>query len=114
MMQQAAARKDPFQLVILDACMPVMDGFDLAQAIKDSSVLSGTALVMLSSALRKQNMAFFENLGISAYLLKPVKQSELYNALVNVMKSRISRDGKMPASGAETAERADSISEPSP
>jgi PAS domain S-box-containing protein len=81
-LRQAAAAQAPFALVLLDAHMPEMDGFMLADAIRRTPELAGTTLVMLTSAGRPEDVSRCRELGIDAYLMKPVKQSELYDALL--------------------------------
>jgi len=82
-----AAAGDPYDLVILDLQMPEMDGLMLAQAIKAEPALAATRLILLSSLGRKLTPEEMRASGISAYLIKPVRQSELYNSLVLAMAS---------------------------
>ena len=80
-LQDAREAGDPFQLALLDGMMPEMDGFQLAEAIRD---LPGMCtLLMLSSADQADGSARCRQLGVSAYLTKPVKQSSLFDAIVN-------------------------------
>ena len=80
---RAAAAGDPFQLALLDGMMPEMDGFQLAEAIRD---LPGMCtLLMLTSADQADGMARCRQLGVSAYLTKPVKQSSLFDAIVDCL-----------------------------
>ncbi len=84
-MKRAAAAGDPFPLVLLDAVMPDMDGFAVAQEIKRDPALAGATIMMLTSADRGGELARCRELGIAAYLRKPVKQSELLNAVLTAM-----------------------------
>jgi CheY-like chemotaxis protein len=61
--------------------MPRMDGFMLAEQIKQDSGLGSTVVMMLTSGDRPDDTQRCEELGISAYLLKPIKQSELLEAI---------------------------------
>jgi two-component system sensor histidine kinase/response regulator len=72
---QASGR--PFPLVVTDGQMPDADGFTLADAIKKDSAIAGVTVVMLTSAARSGDAARCRELGIAAYLHKPVKRSEL-------------------------------------
>jgi PAS domain S-box-containing protein len=81
-MKQAAGAGDPFPLVLLDAVMPDLDGFAVAQEIKDDPALAGATIMMLTSADRPGDLSRCRALGIAAYLRKPVKQSELLNAVL--------------------------------
>ena len=79
---QAAAAGEPFPLVLLDAHMPEMDGFDLAGRIRQGPAKDRAAIIMLTSAGHPEDVARCRELGIDAYLMKPVKQSELFEALL--------------------------------
>jgi CheY-like chemotaxis protein len=81
-LNRAATAGEPFSLVLLDAMMPEMDGFTLARHIRAASTLAGTTLIMLASGARPEEAARARELGIAVYLLKPVKQSELLDAIV--------------------------------
>jgi PAS domain S-box-containing protein len=87
-MEAAQRVKRPYPLVLLDASMPVMDGFDLAAKIQQSPRLAGASIMMLSSGARPGDRARCFELGISAYLTKPVKQSDLMDTIVGVFASR--------------------------
>lgn len=81
----AASRNEPFDLAILDMMMPEMDGFELARAIKADPVIASVPLAMLSSYGQRGHGLAARATGISAYLTKPVKQSQLYDCLVTMM-----------------------------
>ena len=82
---RAHAQKNPFDLAILDMQMPEMDGLMLATAIKQDAALADTKLIMLSSLGRHSDVTEFKAAGIEEYLVKPVKQSRLYDCLADVM-----------------------------
>ena len=73
---------DPYALVLTDANMPDVDGFALAKEIKEDPMLGSTIIMMLTSGDRHGDVTRCEGLGLAAYLLKPVKQSELFDAVV--------------------------------
>jgi two-component system, sensor histidine kinase and response regulator len=77
--------KDSFALVLLDVHMPDMDGFAVAERIRNSYKHQGIKLVLLTSASRPSDVARCRELGISDYLSKPIKQSELFDAIVTAM-----------------------------
>ncbi len=81
----ASARGEPFDLVLLDALMPDVDGYTLAAQITDDPFLSGCPLIMLSSAGTIEDAARCDELGIRRSLIKPVKQSELRDAILRVL-----------------------------
>lgn len=84
-LQQAAEEGRPYPLIVLDMMMPGEDGFTLAQWIREDSRLTGTALLMLSSAGRYTDTKRRAELGIAAYLEKPVSQLALLGAIGRVM-----------------------------
>ncbi len=81
-LQAASAAGAPFQLVLTDAAMPDVDGFTLAESIQQDPSLGSTVIMMLTSRDGMGDARRCEELGISAYLLKPIKQSELFDAMV--------------------------------
>jgi len=81
-LRQAHQAGEPYRLVLLDARMPETDGFTLAHQIKRDPELASTIIMMLSSGDQPGEVARCEELGIVHYLLKPVKQSELFDAIV--------------------------------
>jgi CheY-like chemotaxis protein len=72
-------------LVLLDVHMPDMDGFAVAEQIRDSYKQLGIKVILLTSASRPSDVARCRELGISDYLSKPIKQSELFDAIVTAM-----------------------------
>ena len=84
-LENSSREGQSFAVVLLDGHMPDMDGFALAQRIIHDQRYAGTKLVMLTSAGEPEDVARCRKLGISAYLTKPVKQSELFDVIVNVI-----------------------------
>jgi CheY-like chemotaxis protein len=73
--------------VLIDGRMPEMDGFALAARIKEDATLTGSTILMLTSDDRPGDLARCRALGISAYLVKPIRQSELLDAIVTALGS---------------------------
>jgi PAS domain S-box-containing protein len=94
-LHRAAAAGHPYPLVLLDATMPQVDGFALARQIKGTAGLAHAVIMMLSSADPVADAARCRELGVSLYLTKPVRQSEL---LVGIMSAL----GGMPAAVTST------------
>ena len=81
-MVRAAKSDSAYQLVLLDAVMPQMDGFALAAKIKEQPELADATVMMLSSAMPAGSTARCAALGIAGLLTKPVTQSELLDAIL--------------------------------
>ncbi len=81
-MLRAAQSGTPFPLVLLDAVMPEMDGFELAENIKQRPELTASTVMMLSSAMPAGAAARCNQLGIAGVLTKPVTQSDLLDAIL--------------------------------
>jgi CheY-like chemotaxis protein len=71
-----------FRLILLDAQMPEMDGFALAEVIKRNPDWRAATVMMLSSAGQRGDAVRCRELGVAAYLTKPVQQAELLNAIL--------------------------------
>jgi two-component system, sensor histidine kinase and response regulator len=85
-LQGAANLGQPYDLAILDLCMPEMDGLDLARHISHDPSLTATGLVLLTSG-PDVNSAQAREAGIAERLTKPVRLSQLHAALQNVRSS---------------------------
>jgi CheY-like chemotaxis protein len=83
----AADEGQPFHLVLTDAMMPGVDGFAFAQQVTGDPRLAGVKLMMLTSAGIHASRARATGHGIVAQLLKPVKQSDLLNAIATAFES---------------------------
>jgi PAS domain S-box-containing protein len=83
----SAAREagEPYRLILTDMHMPLMDGFALVEQIRNSPELSTATIMMLTSAGHRGDAARCQELGVSAYLLKPIRQSELREAVARVL-----------------------------
>ena len=84
-MHASQQSKHPFDLVLVDANMPVMDGFSVAKAIKDDSTLGSAVIMMITSSDRQGEISRCKELGIAAHLIKPLKQSELFNSIAETL-----------------------------
>ncbi|MBI3666888.1 MAG: response regulator [Acidobacteria bacterium] len=82
LMHKAQTAGNPYCLVLLDAQMPEMDGFDVAWRIRQDVDLSKAVIMMLSSCDLPDEAARCRELGIARYLVKPVMQAELLNAIL--------------------------------
>ncbi|HET7106306.1 MAG TPA: response regulator [Candidatus Acidoferrum sp.] len=75
----------PFPLILLDGQMPDMDGFTLAEHIQKDLQLVNATIMMLTSAGHLGDAARCRKLGISAYLVKPIRQGELLDAICQLL-----------------------------
>ena len=81
LLRAAAARGAPYDIALLDMMMPGMDGAELAAAIRQDAALAATHLLMLTSGGTCSDAPGTRALDIERCLSKPVRQSELYDAL---------------------------------
>jgi signal transduction histidine kinase/DNA-binding response OmpR family regulator len=88
--QLSAAQEtdDPFALILTDMHMPNMDGFALIEQIRQRTKLSAAIIMMLTSAGHRGDAARCNELGVAAYLLKPIRQSELREAIARALGGR--------------------------
>ncbi|MEO8494212.1 MAG: response regulator, partial [Planctomycetota bacterium] len=84
-MDDAATRGTPYRMVLLDVMMPDMDGFEVAERVRQDPRFSDCIIIMLSSAGLTENSARCKELGIARYLIKPVKQSDLRDTMLRVL-----------------------------
>jgi CheY-like chemotaxis protein len=84
-MKQAQSDGNPYPLVLLDLMMPEMDGFTLAERIQNDPAYGRPRMVMLSSAGGQGDAHRCQELGIAEYLLKPVIEHELLEAVLNAL-----------------------------
>jgi two-component system, sensor histidine kinase and response regulator len=84
-LQIARDAGSPFPLVLLDGQMPDMDGFALAERIHKDPEMVRATIMMLTSAGHLGDAARCRELGISAYLVKPIRQGELLQAVCRVL-----------------------------
>ncbi len=77
-----------YSLVLLDAVMPKMDGFELAGEINKLAINRVPVIMMLTSAGRRGDAALCRELGIASYLTKPIKQSDLLDVIMDTMARR--------------------------
>ncbi|MGL4206489.1 MAG: response regulator [Aeromonadaceae bacterium] len=85
LLQDAAQSKEPFHLVISDMMMPNEDGFSLLNQMHNIPLLAQTPVIILSSAGNEIVPSLAAKVSNSQLLTKPVRQSDLYNAIVRVL-----------------------------
>jgi PAS domain S-box-containing protein len=87
-MQKAADAGEPYPLVLLDGNMPGMDGFSVAESIREQPHLAGASIMMLTSSARPGDRVRCLELGVASHLSKPIKRSDLFDTLTEVVASK--------------------------
>jgi signal transduction histidine kinase/CheY-like chemotaxis protein len=88
MLKKAVAAGTPFEVVLMDIQMPVMSGFDTIKAIRDEMSIKDTKIIVLTSSGTKGDGKRCRDLGVSAYLKKPVPSGQLLEALMMIKGSK--------------------------
>jgi PAS domain S-box-containing protein len=82
LLEQSKKAANPYALILLDSQMQDFDGFAVAEHVKRDPGLAGAVILMLTSGGQPGDAARCRQMGIAAYLMKPVKQSELLDAIL--------------------------------
>jgi signal transduction histidine kinase/DNA-binding response OmpR family regulator len=96
-LDEASRNGQPFPLVLLDANMPEMDGFEVARRIRDEPRLGGATIMMLSSSGQYDEGNKAREVGIATHLTKPVDQRELLTAIGRVLLREPGQRATLPA-----------------
>ncbi len=97
LLETAAREGERFPLVILDAHMPDMDGFATAERIRSDPSISSATVMMLTSASHQGDLARCRKLGIGAYVTKPLRHSELLDAVMIALGRAVAAPDEVPA-----------------
>jgi PAS domain S-box-containing protein len=81
-LRQAFRQGMPFELLLSDVNMPECDGYSLIEQIRREPALADITVILLTSADQSEDAGRCEKLGIAHRLMKPIKQSELLDAIV--------------------------------
>ncbi|MBK7003651.1 MAG: response regulator [Rhodoferax sp.] len=84
-LKDAAERNSPFELGVLDMNMPEMDGLQLARAIRATSGCADIPLILLTSTMLDATEQTRNETGICCYLTKPIRQSDLFDAIMTAI-----------------------------
>ncbi len=82
---QSPSSGQEYGLVLTDVHMPGQSGFDLVRRARESGAYVKGVVVMLTSGDRSEDVEICRDLGVSTYLIKPIKQSELFNAILQAL-----------------------------
>ncbi|TRW50210.1 response regulator [Aliidiomarina halalkaliphila] len=80
------ALKDDYDLILMDLQMPILDGFDASKRIAASK--PHTLIIALSAAATELDLARTKDCGISLHLAKPIRRTQLYDAIYNAMSAK--------------------------
>ena len=94
-LHQGRREGNPYRLLVSDVQMPGDDGFDLARMVRDDSQLADIRIMLLTSGGQRGDGARCRDLGVAAYLLKPVSRVDLLESAMSVM------DESRPAAGSQ-------------
>jgi two-component system sensor histidine kinase/response regulator len=99
-LERRARSASPYGLVLLDGCMPVMDGFEVARSMKRSSEFNRTAIVMLTSTNARHDPQRCRALGVNDFLLKPVSGTDLLDSIISATDPAMDRTPAVEQSAA--------------
>jgi signal transduction histidine kinase/DNA-binding response OmpR family regulator/ligand-binding sensor domain-containing protein len=97
LLEDAEPLSAAFALLLTDANMPNMDGFMLVERIREHKDLSNITIMMLTSAGQPGDIARCRQLGIAAYLIKPIVRAELLDAISKVLAAKVQPSAAPPA-----------------
>jgi two-component system, sensor histidine kinase and response regulator len=86
----------PYQIILLDMCMPDIDGLEVAQRIRAAHLPIEPVILMLSSDDVKPQLVRLKNLGLDAYLVKPITRRELFEAIRRQLRNVNGRTANLP------------------
>src|SRR5208283_457158 len=83
--RQAADEGRPYRIILLDMRMPGMNGIEVAEKIRRENLPTQPLILMLSSDDLKPQLSRLKELGLDAYLVKPITRKELFEAIARVL-----------------------------
>ena len=86
--QKALENKKPFNLLLVDYMMPGMNGLEMIEDIKSDAKQNNPLIIMLSSAMTEGVREKAKNIGVNRYLNKPVRQSYLYDSILDLLHNK--------------------------
>jgi CheY-like chemotaxis protein len=92
----AMVGQTPFDLLLIDAQMPVLDGFTLVERVKADPTTASLPIIMLTSSGLSGEAGRSKQLGVDGYLMKPVSGNELINAMRAVMRGATTGQADRP------------------
>ena len=95
----------PLPIVVTDVHMPVTDGFQFVQQIRERETISGVPVIILTSGARSQDAELCKQLDVVTRIMKPVKQAEILDALVTAQGHALPADQDDSERTPETLQR---------
>ncbi len=92
-LRERIAADDPIDLILLDINMPVMNGFEMLEAMRKDAALDGIPVVMCSGSTREKDMERSRKLGAIGYLAKPVRFEHLQPVIAQSTRVRLAQNG---------------------
>ena len=108
MMHRAANEGEPYDLVLLDAMMPDMDGLEVARQIHAHPELEGAIMLLLSSLDDQDYFGRMRELGVKSHLRKPITRSDLLDAIMDALAISLPAAEELSPSAAEAETEAES------
>jgi len=102
-LERARLANTSYDLLLLDAMMPEMDGFMMVEALAHQPQISRATVIMLSSVAQANESDRARRLGIAGVLIKPVTQAELLKEILAILGKRILETAPRPAAPAKAA-----------
>jgi CheY-like chemotaxis protein len=96
MLQEADRRGAGYALLLVDAQMPGMDGFTFVERLRQQTDLRKMTIMMLTSAGQRGDAARCRELGIAVYLVKPIVQTQLFDAILAVLAAKAQQPHEVP------------------
>jgi signal transduction histidine kinase/CheY-like chemotaxis protein len=93
LLREAVERGDPYEVAVIDYKMPDGDGFDLVREVKADLRLRRVKLILATAFDVEERAREALALGFDAYLVKPIRQSQLYDGIVNLIGARVISSG---------------------
>ncbi len=97
---ERAAKDNPYKLVVMDWQMPEMDGIKTSKIIKTHSDLYKIPkIIMVTSYGREEVMKQAEKIGLDGFLIKPVNQSMLFDAIMQAFDKDVEKRSRAKKAG---------------
>jgi PAS domain S-box-containing protein len=97
-LRSASSTGEPYGITLVSATLPDLDGLALGQTIRQDKPLSGTHLILISNVYGEDQLQRVADTGFSGYLTKPIRQPQLLNLLIGLLKteSHVNAEQRIP------------------